>query len=213
MTGEDGDETRGGAVAVVQVGTGEVLALASYPTYDLSTFRQSSIYAALYNDPAAPSQTRATNGTYVPGSTIKPLTAVAALEKGIITPTQEIYSPSQVGLSQRTPPTAAPTARRQSRSHQCDGGHHQVLQLLLRGDGIPNGHGHLPGVSAGPSAWESTPALRLVITPVPCPAMRRATTRPPGPPSARPTSSTHPSSLPTTSPHWPPADSTARPTC
>ena len=32
MTGEDGDETRGGAVAVVQVGTGEVLALASYPT-------------------------------------------------------------------------------------------------------------------------------------------------------------------------------------
>lgn len=95
MTGEDGDETRGGAVAVVQVGTGEVLALASYPTYDLSTFRQSSIYAALYNDPARPFTNRATNGTYVPGSTIKPLTAVAALEKGIITPTQEIYSPSR----------------------------------------------------------------------------------------------------------------------
>ena len=36
---------------------------------------------------------------------------------------------------------------------------------------------------------------------------------PPGPHTARPTSSTHPSSLPTTSPHWPPADSTARPTC
>ena len=95
MTGEDGDETRGGAVAVVQVGTGEVLALASYPTYDLSTFRQSSIYAALYNDPARPFTNRATNGTYVPGSTIKPQTAVAALEKGIITPTQEIYSPSR----------------------------------------------------------------------------------------------------------------------
>ena len=95
MTGEDGDETRGGAVAVVQVGTGEVLALASYPTYDLSTFRQSSIYAALYNDPARPFTNRATNGTYGPGSTIKPLTAVAALEKGIITPTQEIYSPSR----------------------------------------------------------------------------------------------------------------------
>ena len=36
---------------------------------------------------------------------------------------------------------------------------------------------------------------RVVITPVPCPAMRRATTRPPGPPSARPTSSTRPSSF------------------
>ena len=95
MTGEDGDETRGGAVAVVQVGTGEVLALASYPTYDLSTFRQSSIYAALYNDPARPFTNRATNGTYVPGSTIKPLTAVAALEEGITTPTREIYSPSR----------------------------------------------------------------------------------------------------------------------
>ena len=95
MNAQDGDETRGGAVAVVQVGTGEVLALASYPTYDLSTFRQSSIYAVLYNDPALPFTTRATNGRYVPGSTIKPLTAVAALEKGIITPTQEIYSPSR----------------------------------------------------------------------------------------------------------------------
>ena len=95
MNAQDGDETRGGAVAVVQVGTGEVLALASYPTYDLSTFRQSSIYAVLYNDPARPFTNRATNGRYVPGSTIKPLTAVAALEKGIITPTQEIYSPSR----------------------------------------------------------------------------------------------------------------------
>mgnify|MGYP001104767098 CR=1 FL=1 len=95
MNAQDGDETRGGAVAVVQVGTGEVLALASYPTYDLSTFRQSSIYAVLYNDPALPFTNRATNGRYVPGSTIKPLTAVAALEKGIITPTQEIYSPSR----------------------------------------------------------------------------------------------------------------------
>ena len=213
MTGEDGDETRGGAVAVVQVGTGEVLALASYPTYDLSTFRQSSIYAALYNDPARPFTNRATNGTYVPGSTIKPLTAVAALEEGIITPTQEDLLSQPVGLSQRPHPQRRQLRRRQPRSHQCDGGHHQVLQLLLRGDGIPRWAWTPSGSICRPSAWESTPALRLVITPVPCPAMRRATTRPPGPPSARPTSSTRPSSLPTTSPHWPPADSTARPTC
>lgn len=95
MNAQDGDETRGGAVAVVQVGTGEILTLASYPTYDLSTFRQSSIYAALSNDPSRPFTNRATNGRYVPGSTIKPLTAVTALEEGIITPTQEIYSPSR----------------------------------------------------------------------------------------------------------------------
>ena len=212
MTGEDGDETRGGAVAVVQVGTGEVLALASYPTYDLSTFRQSSIYAALYNDPARPFTNRATNGTYVPGSTIKPLTAVAALEKGIITPTQEIYSPSRWVYPNDPTHSGA----------NCAGGNHGLINVT---EAITKSCNYFSrrwdtewawtpsGSICRPSAWESTPALRLVITPVPCPAMRRATTRPPGPPSARPTSSTRPSSLPTTSPHWPPADSTARPTC
>ena len=95
MNAEDGDETRGGAVAVIRVGTGEVLTLASYPTYDLSTFRQSAVYAALNADPAKPFQNRATSSPYAPGSTIKPLTAVAALEEGIITPTERIRALSQ----------------------------------------------------------------------------------------------------------------------
>ncbi len=40
MNREDGDYTRGAAAAAVEVGTGEILALASYPTYNLDTFRQ-----------------------------------------------------------------------------------------------------------------------------------------------------------------------------
>ena len=90
MTGEDGDATRGGAAVVEKVGTGEILALASYPTYDLSTFRQSDIYQSLSTDPAKPFYNRATNYPYAPGSTLKPLTAVAALESGVTTLTEKI---------------------------------------------------------------------------------------------------------------------------
>ena len=76
---------RGGAAVVVGVGSGEVLAMASYPTYDLSRFDE--LYESLVNDTKrAPLFNRATYGTYAPGSTFKPLTAVAALESGIITP-------------------------------------------------------------------------------------------------------------------------------
>ena len=88
MNAEDGDDSRGGAAAVVQVGTGEVLALASYPTYDLSTYRQN--FNTLSADPAAPLYNRATMGSYAPGSTLKPLTAVAALETGATTLTERI---------------------------------------------------------------------------------------------------------------------------
>ena len=87
MIDKDSNE-RGGAAAVVSVGTGEVLALASYPTYDLSTFNED--YDALVNDQRLPMFNRATQGIYAPGSTFKMVTAVAALESGIITPSSII---------------------------------------------------------------------------------------------------------------------------
>ena len=93
MNESDPVESRGGAAVVLDVDTREVLVMASYPTYDLATFRQSSVYAALNADPNHPFTNRATQGRYAPGSTIKPLTAVAALEEGLITPTERIRSP------------------------------------------------------------------------------------------------------------------------
>lgn len=81
MTANDGIQ-RGGGAAVVGIGSGEILALASYPTYNLATFDQD--YDKLSSDPALPMFNRATYGTYAPGSTFKPCTAVAALETGII---------------------------------------------------------------------------------------------------------------------------------
>ena len=87
MIDKDSDQ-RGGAAAVVKVGSGEVLAIASYPSYDPATFAQS--YNQLLADERLPMFNRAVNGTYAPGSTFKMNTAVAALESGIITPSSTI---------------------------------------------------------------------------------------------------------------------------
>lgn len=82
-------DSRGAAAAVVKVGTGEILALASCPSYDLSTWRKD--FAELRDDPAKPLTNRATNSTYAPGSTLKPATAVAALESGATTPSETLF--------------------------------------------------------------------------------------------------------------------------
>ena len=81
---EDGYTLRAGAVVVVEIGTGDVLAMASYPTYDPAD------YASLLNAEGSPLYNRATMGTYPPGSTFKMVTAVAALETGTITPSTKI---------------------------------------------------------------------------------------------------------------------------
>ena len=78
------EDTRGGAAVVVDM-TGGVLASASYPTYDLATYGQN--YNTLADDPLSPLLNRATQGAYPPGSTFKMVTALGALEEGIITPT------------------------------------------------------------------------------------------------------------------------------
>ena len=92
MNAEDarkGEEVvRGAGVAVLDVDSAAVLALASYPTYDLSSYLQDA--TALNQDPAAPLYNRATQGRYAPGSTFKPLMAVAALEEGAVTLSETI---------------------------------------------------------------------------------------------------------------------------
>ena len=88
---KDGLDSRGAAAAVIKVGTGEILALASCPTYDLSTYGQD--FTELSADPAKPFQNRATSTPYAPGSTLKPATAVAALESGVTTPSETVFDP------------------------------------------------------------------------------------------------------------------------
>ncbi|WP_300586060.1 penicillin-binding transpeptidase domain-containing protein [Oscillibacter sp.] len=94
MSEKDGNTTRGAGLAVVKVGTGEVLALASYPLYDLAAYIQDGEYRAQLNtDESMPLVNRAVSGRYSPGSTYKPLIAVAALEEGVVSLKEKILDP------------------------------------------------------------------------------------------------------------------------
>lgn len=82
-----------GAAVVVDVHTGEVLSLVSYPSYDNNKFINGidyEYYKKLQEDPTIPMFPRATQGRMAPGSTFKMITGIAALEEGIITPTEKI---------------------------------------------------------------------------------------------------------------------------
>jgi len=79
-----GEDAKAGAMTVLEVGTGDVLVIASYPTYDLSTFNID--YSELVSDERSPLLNRALSGMYTPGSTFKVATAAAALSEGVVTP-------------------------------------------------------------------------------------------------------------------------------
>ena len=78
-----GNKANAGSVVVLDVQTGEVLALANYPSY-LPGKRQNLSGAQLRN--------RALTDTFEPGSTMKPFVIALALEKGLVTPTTPIQT-------------------------------------------------------------------------------------------------------------------------
>ncbi len=78
-----------GACVAVDVNNGEILALANYPSFNPKTFEKD--YNSLYNNPTRPMFNRAVSGAYEPGSTFKMLTAIAALEENVISPSEIIY--------------------------------------------------------------------------------------------------------------------------
>lgn len=71
------DKAGAGAAIILNPNTGEVLAMVSRPADKVTQ------------------QNRAIQGRYIPGSTFKPATAVAALEAGVVTPMESIYSPGR----------------------------------------------------------------------------------------------------------------------
>ena len=88
VAGLQSKETEGAACVILDVNSGDVLASASYPTYSLATFSQD--YNELAEDPLKPLLNRALQGLYPPGSTFKMITAIAALELGIVEPYTQI---------------------------------------------------------------------------------------------------------------------------
>ena len=87
-------EGRRGAIVAMDPGSGEILALVSAPSFDPNLFAvgmSTAQYAVLQNNPDVPLFNRAVRGSYPPGSTIKPMLALAALETGATNLTRRTF--------------------------------------------------------------------------------------------------------------------------
>jgi penicillin-binding protein 2 len=94
-----------GAVVAIDTRTGGVLAMASAPSFDPNPFVtgiSTAAYKELLESPDRPLIDRAARGLYPPGSTVKPVFALAALDSGIATPGFRIYDPGVFRLDNST---------------------------------------------------------------------------------------------------------------
>jgi len=92
---------KAGAVVLLSVADGEVLALVSEPGFDPNQFVHgisSTAFSALLADPHRPLFNRFLSGGYEPGSTVKPFLSLAGLEEGAINPETELFSSGQFQL-------------------------------------------------------------------------------------------------------------------
>ncbi|HEY4526778.1 MAG TPA: penicillin-binding transpeptidase domain-containing protein [Candidatus Paceibacterota bacterium] len=90
----------GGAAVIMDVRTGELLAITTFPEYGNQAFTDgdSAVIRAASNDTGTPLLNRAVGGLYAPGSIVKPILAAAALNEGIISPEKQINSVGAITL-------------------------------------------------------------------------------------------------------------------
>ena len=138
-----------GAVVMLDPRNGEVLALASTPTYEASLLSDpataDAAFEALQDDKSQPLLPRATLGRYVPGSVFKIVTAIAGLGSGAITPDDDVQGAAGRGggwsARERVPrPRWASPVHRQQRP-QPRRGDRGLVQHLLRADGARDRRG------------------------------------------------------------------------
>lgn len=115
----------GGAGAIMDINSGELLALASYPEFDSNVMTERTdkeTISAYYADKRAPFMNRAVSGVFTPGSIVKPILALAALQEKLITPNTTIissgrlvvpnpYYPDKPGIFTDTAPAGPMTVR------------------------------------------------------------------------------------------------------
>lgn len=90
---------------VVLKNTGEILAWSSFPSFDPNLFSKGiskKMWSQLSADPLKPLRNKVIQDHYPPGSTLKPLVALAALQEGHISPWQKVESPGSFTLGRRT---------------------------------------------------------------------------------------------------------------
>ena len=99
---------RGGAAIIMDVRTGELIALTSFPEYDNQAFTDgvTDTVKDTTEDARSPQLNRAVSGLYTPGSILKPMFAAAALKEGIITAEKEILSTGAISLPNPYNPSA-----------------------------------------------------------------------------------------------------------
>ena len=110
---------RSGAAAIMDVETGELLALTSFPSYDPEVMADGDDIATIeaYNtDDRLPFLNKVVGGAYTPGSIVKPFVAYKALEEGIISPNKVIVSNGSIAVPNRYNP-ANPTYFNDWRAH------------------------------------------------------------------------------------------------
>jgi len=92
---------QGGAGVLMNVHTGEILALTSFPEYDpnvISSGTDRNVISRALNDSSLPFLNRAVSGLYTPGSTVKPFFGIAALTEGVISPDKKILSTGSISI-------------------------------------------------------------------------------------------------------------------
>lgn len=103
----DPDRYTQGVVIVMDVRTGEILAMVSHPTFEnnrMARFIPAYYYDQLSRDPARPLFNHAISAEHSPGSVYKLATAIGALNERVVTPEQVIFDPGVIKLEQRFSP-------------------------------------------------------------------------------------------------------------
>ncbi|MDI9391409.1 MAG: penicillin-binding protein 2 [Synergistota bacterium] len=98
-------EGRKGAIVALDVRDGAVKVLYSSPSFDpapLAWGLTRDEWKALADDPDVPMMNRAIGGSYPPGSIFKPVTLIAGLAEGVVTPRTKVYCPGRFELGDRT---------------------------------------------------------------------------------------------------------------
>ncbi len=125
-----------GAIAAIDPSTGEVLALVSSPTYDVSPFLggiSSKEYKALSDDPSRPMNFRTIGGAYPPGSTFKILTSIAAYRAGVLDESTTVF---------------------------CDGAYHFSARSKMRCEGVHGSIGYTMALTKSCNTFFATMAVR-----------------------------------------------------